>query len=318
MANTAEPQQLQNRGTQPIIHQVRTGGRGLNGDKYGKAASAVPCTQWGCEDRGAAGSAGFFLQRLRGPELGAPPPPGSSSASVRPARRRFVRGRAGGRTGRPGSRGTAARAGGRRPAGRRARRLGPRARQTPPPRLALQLRPLSPAGRGPPGLSLLPAAAARRPRVPGSCAEARARRPGRLWRAGRPAGPRAPGAGRPRAPGRPGPPRAPRPQSPALPPPPRGPPPPPPTAPVGAAEGGSAAPRSAPPPRHSRSRGPTALPTLARELRKGTVSANNKRMHFPAPGMWQSPARVSASLLTDVGPFLRRLHGAGNGTPSYS
>ncbi|XP_050011857.1 translation initiation factor IF-2-like [Alexandromys fortis] len=192
-------------GTQPIIHQVRTGGRGLNGDKYGKAASAVPCTQWGCEDRGAAGSAGFFLQRLRGPELGAPPPPGSSSASVRPARRRFVRGRAGGRTGRPGSRGTAARAGGRRPAGRRARRLGPRARQTPPPRLALQLRPLSPAGRGPPGLSLLPAAAARRPRVPGSCAEARARRPGRLWRAGRPAGPRAPGAGRPRAPGRPGP-----------------------------------------------------------------------------------------------------------------
>lgn len=92
-------------GTQPIIHQAGTGGRGLNGDKYGKAASAVPCTQWGCEDSGTAGSAGFFLQRLRGPELGAPPPPGSSSASVRPARRRFVRGRAGGQAGFPGHRG---------------------------------------------------------------------------------------------------------------------------------------------------------------------------------------------------------------------
>lgn len=218
-------------GTQPIIH--RTGPKaGVSMEtSTEKRRAQFPAHSGNVRTAAPRARLDFFPQRLRGPGLGVPPP-GSSSASARPARRRFVRGRPAGFPGHRGAR--------RRPAA--CGEEGAAARPQSPPDPRAPAPPASPARRGPPGLNLLPAAAARRPRVPGRGAEARARRPGLLWRAERPAGPRAPGAGRPRAPGRPGPaaraaatkPRAAAPSRAAA-------------ASyrsVGAAEGGSAAPRS--------------------------------------------------------------------------
>lgn len=279
-------------GTQPIIHQAGTGGRGLNGDKYGKAASAVPCTQWGCEDSGTAGSAGFFLQRLRGPELGAPPPPGSSSASVRPARRRFVRGRAGGRAGRvPGAPRRARAAVGLRGGGR-----GGSAREPArPPRPASRSR----SARFPRPAAALPASASylqRRRGGRGSRGVARRRERGGLGGSGglggrqgrglQAPGGRAPPAGQ-------APPRAPRPQSPALPPPPRGPPPPPPTAPVGAAEGGSAAPRSAPTPATPGAAAPLRCPPWPGSCGRGPSPPTTKECIFLRRGCGSHPHELA-------------------------